>query len=150
MGGKKVKIAILGVLVLVVGYIVYDTTSIPGVQSLAGNFEEVAFYRNENNTGPIIRIYAVTVEDTLWEEMQQYGEFMPHTKYGSTKVYFFRASNPAPTEVFPGQENFDARYSSHLLAQYEKDAMGQVSFRKMASPAGAGGRASAMEAAGTD
>lgn len=144
MAGKKLKVVMLAVLVLVVGYIVYDASSQPGVQNLAGSFEEVAFYRNENNTGPIIRIYAVTVQDTLWEEMKAYGEFMPHTKYGSTKVYFFREGTPTPNEVFPGPENFDQRYSPHLLAQYEKDAMGQVSFKKNHLPFGAEGRPSAI------
>jgi hypothetical protein len=130
MSGKKIKKGILLVLVVVAGYLVYDASTHPGVQDLKGNFEEVAFYRNENNTGPIVRIYAVTVEDTLWEEMKTYGAYMPHTKYGTTKVYFFRKGTPAPAELFPGPENFDQRYNQHLLAQYGKDANGQVSLRK--------------------
>ncbi len=131
MAGKIRKILLLGVLAVVIGYIIYDALSLPGVNDLRGDFEEVAFYRNENNTGPIIRLYAVTVGDTLWEEMRAYGDFMPHTKYGNTKVYFFRKGSPTPTQVSPEPENFDPRFTPFLLAQYEKDALGQVSFRKL-------------------
>jgi hypothetical protein len=102
----------------------------PGVQDLKGNFTEVAFYRNENNTGPVIRIYAVAVEDTLWEEMKKYGNYMPHTKYGNTKVYFFAKGKSAPSKVFPGEENFEKDYQPFCLALYEKDAMSGVSFQK--------------------
>ncbi len=111
-------------------YFIYDSFSQPGVSDLKGNFKEVAMYRNENNTGPIVRVYAVTVADTLWDEMRKYGDYMPHTKYGNTKVYFFLQGKPAPQQVFAGQENFDPQYRAGTLASYEKDAMGQVAFRK--------------------
>lgn len=110
-------------------YIVWDSLTQPGIGDLQGEFKEVAFYRNENNTGPIIRIYAVTVEDTVWNEMEKYGAFMPHSKYGNTKVYFFHRQDDYPRKVFPGDESFDARYKDDCLAIYEKDAMGKVSFR---------------------
>ncbi|HEV7347801.1 hypothetical protein [Telluribacter sp.] len=118
--------AVLGVLV----WIISQAVSQPGVQDLSGNFEEVALYRNENNTGPIIRIYAVTLTDTLWSQMEQYGNFMPHTKYGYTKVYFFLKGSPVPQQVSPGGENFDPALQKYCLALYEKDANGTVSFRK--------------------
>lgn len=111
-------------------WFIYDSFSQPGPQDLKGDFKEVAMYRNENNTGPIVRIYAVTVADTLWEEMQAYGDYMPHTKYGSTKVYFFLKENPAPDKVYPGDSNFAKEYRQHNVAVYEKDAMSQVSFRQ--------------------
>ncbi|WP_162052890.1 hypothetical protein [Pontibacter pamirensis] len=124
---KYILIALSAVLVI---WFIYDSFSQPGPQDLAGDFKEVAMYRNENNTGPIVRIYAVTVADTLWEEMQTYGEFMPHTKYGNTKVYFFLKDSPAPEEVFPGEPNFAQQYQEYNVAVYEKDAMSQASFRK--------------------
>ena len=117
---------------LVIGltlYIVWDSLTQPGIGDLKGSYEEVAFYRNENNTGPIIRIYAVTVSDTLWTEMEKYGAFMPHSKYGNTKVYFFHKQHDYPLEVVPGDENFDPQYMDDCLAIYEKDAMGKESFR---------------------
>jgi hypothetical protein len=114
----KPKYLVLGAVVALLGWFVFDSLSQPGVSDLPGNLQEVAAYRNENNTGPIVRIYAVTVADTLWHSMQQYGALMPYTKYGSTRVYFFRA--PA----------FDAQFNPYCLAEYEKEPMGKVSFRR--------------------
>lgn len=118
------------VVALLVIWFIADATTQPSVQDLKGDFQEVAFYRNENNTGPIIRIYAVTTADTLWREMEQYGNFMPHTKYGNTKVYFFLKGNPVPDQLYPGKENFNKEQNKYCLAVYEKDAMGNTSFRK--------------------
>lgn len=110
--------------------IIWNSTTQPGVGDLKGDFKEVQFYRNENNTGPITRIYAVTVADTLWKEMKKYGEYMPHTKYGNTKVYFFQKDNPVPQELLPGEENFDDKFKQYCIAKFEKDNIGQVSFVK--------------------
>jgi len=130
MNKSRRKYLIGLVVALLVIWFIADAVDEPSVQDLKGNFEEVAFYRNENNTGPIIRIYAVTLTDTLWQEMEQYGNFMPHTKYGNTRVYFFLQGQPIPKEVYPGEENFPAELQKYCLARYEKDAMGNVSFRK--------------------
>ncbi|GGK62232.1 hypothetical protein ACD591_00060 [Rufibacter glacialis] len=130
MSGKNVKYILIAVFAVLIIWFIKDAFTQPGVQDLKGEFTEVAFYRNENNTGPIQRIYAVTVSDSLWDQMQQYGDFMPHTKYGTTKVYFFLQGQPAPTAVAPGEQNFDAQFQPHCLARYEKDAMGQVSLVK--------------------
>jgi hypothetical protein len=124
---KLKHILILAAIVLV-GWFIYDSFSLPSVDDLEGDFKEVAFYRNENNTGPIVRVYAVTVADTLWQQMRQYGEFMPHTKYGNTKVYFFLEGSPAPDKVSAGDQNFEAQYKEFAVAKYEKESMGQVSF----------------------
>ncbi len=130
MPGKRLRNSIGVVLLLLVVYIVYDATMQPGIQDLKGNFSEVAFYRNENNTGPVVRIYVVSVEDTLWEEMEKYGNYMPYTKYGNTKVYFFKKGEPMPDTVVPGEINIDTKYNPYCLALYEKDAMSGVTFRK--------------------
>jgi hypothetical protein len=126
----KLKHILLILSLVLIAWFIYDSFSQPGPQDLKGEFKETAFYRNENNTGPIIRIYAVTTSDTLWQEMEAYGNFMPHTKYGNTKVYFFHNSQPAPSQVTPGDVNIPAPSQQHVLAIYEKDAMGQVSLRK--------------------
>ncbi|CAN5577378.1 hypothetical protein BH23BAC1_BH23BAC1_46850 [soil metagenome] len=115
---------------IVIGFIIYDSFSQPGVHELEGNFKEISMYRNENNTGPIIRIYAVTTSDTLWTEMKKYGDLMLHTKYGNTKVYFFSENQPVPDHLYPGDRNFDENYDSYCLAKYEKDIMDQVSFTR--------------------
>jgi len=130
MSSKTVKYLLIAVATLLIIWFISDAFSQPGVDDLKGDFKEVATYRNENNTGPIVRIYAVTVADTLWNDMRKYGNYMPHTKYGNTKVYFFPADGPAPAEVYPGDINFDARFQNNAVARYEKDAMGQVSFEK--------------------
>src|SRR5688572_32907323 len=124
------NLLILVALALIVWF-TWDAFNQPGVQDLKGGFEEVAVYRNENNTGPVVRIYAVTVADPQVAEMEQYGNYMPHTKYGNTKVNFFKKGGEIPTKVYPGEENFPAQFKAQLLANYEKDAMGQVSFRKL-------------------
>jgi hypothetical protein len=122
---------VLGTLLLVLlAWIVGNALTQPGVQDLPGDFRETALYRNENNTGPIIRVYAVTLSDTLWSSMEQYGTFMPHTKYGNTRVYFFQSDGPYPTQLAPGEQPFAPTLQPHCLALFEKDAMGNVSFRK--------------------
>ncbi|MGV3538197.1 MAG: hypothetical protein ACO1OQ_00210 [Rufibacter sp.] len=127
MSGKKLKYGLTAIFVVLVLWFMKDAFTQPGVQDLEGGFEEMALYRNENNTGPIQRIYAVTVADTQHAQLQKYGDYMPHTKYGTTKVYFFLKGKPTPQEVFPGEQNFDAQFQENCLAVYEKDAMGQVS-----------------------
>ncbi|MFC5409780.1 hypothetical protein ACFPMF_10705 [Larkinella bovis] len=125
------KYILLGLVVLLVGYMLYDAGSEPGIDDLQGTYREVAIYRNENNTGPIVRIYAVTVSDTThWDEMKQYGDLMLYTKYGTTRVYFFPEGKPVPATLSPVRPNFDSKYEPYCLAMYEKDAMSQVIFRK--------------------
>jgi hypothetical protein len=130
MLNKKIKYIFAAGLTLLIGYILYDSFSQPTTSDLKGNFKETAVYRNENNTGPIMRIYAVTVQGNPWEEMQQYGDMMPYTKYGSTKVYFFPENQPAPQSLVPDEPNFDAKFNGNCLAVYEKDGSGQVKFVK--------------------
>ena len=107
-------------------YLLYDSFSQPTEKDLKGDFKEVAFYRNEQNTGPVLRIYAVTVSDTLWNEMETYGNYKPHNKYGNTKVYFFLNNKPSPTFLFSEEGNFDPKYQKNCVAKYEKGSMGQV------------------------
>jgi hypothetical protein len=119
-----IAVTIIGLIAL----IMWSSLTQPRIGELKGNFTEVAFYRNENNTGPINRIYAIIASDTLWEEMKKYGGFMPHTKYGNTKVYFFKEN--APQEFYLGDQNFDEQYRSSCVAVYEKNNMGFESFIK--------------------
>ena len=128
MSPKTIKYILIAVAAALVIWFIQDSFSQPSVDDLKGDFKEVAFYRNENNTGPIVRVYAVTVADTLWDEMRQYGDFMPHTKYGNTKVYFFLKGKPAPDKVSPEGAQVEQQFQQHCLAMYQKDAMGQVSF----------------------
>ncbi len=130
MKGKKLSMGIAAIVVILIIVIMRESFSQPGVQDLEGDFERVAFYKNENNTGPVHRAYAVSTSDTLWLEMEKYGEYMPHTKYGTTRVYFFHQSSPIPTKLSAGKENLPKEYREYCLARYEKNSMGQVSFVK--------------------
>ncbi|ADY53444.1 hypothetical protein Pedsa_2905 [Pseudopedobacter saltans DSM 12145] len=121
---------LLFVLLGVVAIIVWNFLSQPGVKDLKGDFKEISFVRNEQNDGPVIRVYAVSVSGEYWNEMHQYGDFMPHTKYGNTKVYFFKNSEALPTTLNLLEPQVPQEFQSACLAVYEKDGMSQVSFRK--------------------
>ena len=120
---------VLFVAVLIV-WIGMDTFTQPGISDLKGDYTETGKYRNENNTGPVIRIYAVYAADTLWEDMEAYGNFMPHTKYGVTRVFFFSDPNYSPKEILPDPPYFDPEFEEYCLAEYIKSPMGEVSMNK--------------------
>ncbi|RYD75595.1 MAG: hypothetical protein EOP53_16215 [Sphingobacteriales bacterium] len=107
-----------------------DTFNQSTVEDLKGGFKEISKYRNENNTGPIQRIYAVAVTDTTNAQLLDYGNFMPHSKYGNTKVYYFLANGDVPSTLIPGDVNFDAKYNANCFAVYEKSAMGNFGLIK--------------------
>jgi len=117
------------VLIIVI-YIAKESFTQPNVGDLEGRYIEHAHYRNENNTGPVIRLYAVSTADTLWQEMEKYGNMMPHTKYGNTKVYFFAEGTETPSTISPERPYFPNEYERYCLARYEKTSMGEVSFMK--------------------
>jgi hypothetical protein len=125
---KKIGIGLF-VLVLI-AWMLKDTFKSSGIDQLKGGFTEVAKYRNENNTGPVQRIYAVTVSDTTHAELLKYGNAMPHTKYGNTKVYFFLHMNDTPKKLYPGKVNFETQFNNLCYARYEKSAMGNVGLVK--------------------
>ncbi|GGI25052.1 hypothetical protein [Pedobacter mendelii] len=118
-----------GVLILVY-FMVSDTLNQPGVDDMKAGFKEIVKYRNANNTGPVQRIYVVTVKDTVWKELEDYGNLMPHTKYGNTKVYYFLEGNNVPQVLHPGNVNFEESFNKSCIALYEKSAMSQVAFNK--------------------
>lgn len=122
----KLYLAATAVLVL----IIWNANSQPGVSDLAGGFEEVAMYRNENNTGPIERVYIVNVTDLESAEMRKYGDFMLHTKFGNTKVYFFSKEDPTPLKIDGGEVNFDPKFDQYIFAKYEKNTSGLVYFER--------------------
>lgn len=125
---KKIGLALLAI--ALIGWMLKDTFTQSGIEDLKGGFNEVANYRNENNTGPVQRIYAVTVKDTTGAQLKEYGDLMPHTKYGNTKVYYFFEGKGAPSQLVPGNINFDAKYNNNCFALYEKSAMGNVGLLK--------------------
>jgi len=128
MKSKYIMYGIAAIVLVTMIWILGDTFTQPGIKDLQGHYEEVAMYRNENNTGPVLRVYAVYTADTLWEDMEAYGQFMPHTKYGNTKVFFFSDPIHIPTEVFPEPPHFDPKLQPYCVAKYEKSSMGETHF----------------------
>lgn len=130
MRNKKQSIFIIIIVLVVVVWMSKDLFNQADIEDLKGGFIEVASYRNDNNTGPIQRIYAVTVKDTAAAQLLDYGNLRPHTKYGNTKVYFFMEGKAAPKLLAPGDINFDAKYNASCFALYEKSAMGNFGLIK--------------------
>lgn len=102
-----------------------------GSQAFETEFVEIATYRNPNNTGPVKRWYVVAVSTANWEEMLAYAGRMPHSKYGTTTVYFFLAGAPMPDFIGPKPPHFPEEFAPNVLATYQKQAMGQESFERM-------------------
>ena len=127
---KKQSIFLGIIILIIVGWMLKDTFTQSGIEDLKGGFTEISSYRNENNTGPVQRIYAVKVKDTAGAQLIDYGNLMPHNKYGNTKVYFFLANSEAPSTLSPGDVNFNAKYNSSCFALYEKGAMGSFGLVK--------------------
>ena len=126
----KIKYLLTIIVLVGIAWMLKDSFSQPGTKDLAGDFKELDFYRNENNTGPIIRIYAVSVSDTLYKEMVAYGNLQPHTKYGTTKIYFFRKRLPKAININSAEPYFDQKFNRYCIGVYEKNGMGNVSFSR--------------------
>jgi hypothetical protein len=120
------------IIIIIIGFIVivFNMISQPGAKDLKGNFKELAFVRNEQNDGPILRIYAVSLSEPHWEEMEHYGNYMPHNKYGNTKVYFFLENGVLPSQLKLGSNPFDTQYQQNCIGVYEKDGMGVITLKK--------------------
>ena len=101
----------------------------PGMERFAGKYKELGTYRNENNTGPVIRIYAVQAIDSDLAWMEEYGNSLPHTKYGRTMVFFFGNEVDQEVPLSPKEPHFSEGLKSNLVASYEKTPMGEVRFK---------------------
>lgn len=130
MRNKKINTFLIILVLVLVGWMIKGTFFQPTAGDLKAGFKEVAQYRNENNTGPIQYVFSVTVKDTIWSEMETYGNYKPHHKGGTTKVYFFLEGTAAPADLQPGSVNFDSSFNSSCVAEYEKTAVGNVIITK--------------------
>ncbi|TDQ06881.1 hypothetical protein [Pedobacter metabolipauper] len=127
MRNRKVNLVLAIAVFILVAWMLKGTFTQPGADNLKAGFKEIAHYRNENNTGPIQHVYSVTVKDSLWSEMEIFGNFKPHHKGGNTKVYYFMEGSPAPVNLGAGSVNFNSRFNPYCIAIYEKSAMGDAS-----------------------
>jgi hypothetical protein len=121
---------ILAAIVLVIFIeIIRSSLSQPGLEQFAGKYQEVGFFRNENNTGPVVRIYAVRALDGEdLSGMKDFGDLQPHTKYGRTLVFFFSENIPNEVKLSPVAPYFPQEYKNLLLAKFERTPMGEGRF----------------------
>ena len=104
---RRLWLLVIPILVLL-GFILKDSFNQKSIEVLPGGFKEVAFVRNEQNKGGILRIYAVTVGDLLNADYSACLDLMPVNDYGSTTtVYFFDRSSPYPTQLTIDAPHFD-------------------------------------------
>jgi hypothetical protein len=126
---NKVIFYLIGfVVVILLIQIIRSSFSNPGVQAFDGKYEELGFYRNENNTGPVVRVYAIRVLDAEKDWMREFADAQPHTKYGRTLVFFFSPELKEKVELSPQEPFFPAELQPYLLARYEKTPMGEGRF----------------------
>ena len=117
--------------VIAIGFgiaMLWSAFSQPGLDDFNSTFREVHLSRNENNTGPVDRVYIVTTSDTLFSEMELYGKLMPYSKQGTAKVYFFHEDAPYPKEGVRGNINFEEAFNKYCLGRYFKNSYGAISF----------------------
>ncbi|MEP1088793.1 hypothetical protein [Algoriphagus sp.] len=120
-------IIVAGVIALVI-LIAKESFFQPGIERFEGKYKELSTYRNENNTGPVVRIYAVQALDNSQEWMREYGDAMPHTKYGRTVVFFFSDQIDQAIDLSPTDPYFSPELWQYVHATYQKSPMGDVSF----------------------
>ena len=106
---KSKKVWLLAIpLILILGYMIWDAYSQPTIKDLPGNFEEVAFVRNEQNKGGIERIYAVTVGDLANAKYEACAELFPTNDFNSvTRVFFFDKNKPYPSTLTLEPPHYD-------------------------------------------
>lgn len=119
------------VLVLLI-QIIRSSFSNPGLERFQKDFKELGFFRNENNTGPVLRIYAIQAqENTSLETMREFSEAQPHTKYGKTLVFFFSNEVNATIPLSPKEPYFPSEFQRFLVAKFEKTPMGESRFESL-------------------
>jgi len=128
---NKLIFYLIGAVVLILTIqIIRSSFSNPGMERFAEDFEELGFYRNENNTGPVLRIYAIrSLHSNTPEYMQEFADAQPHTKYGRTIVLFFSPDLNEKVILSPQEPFFPEKFQPFLLAEYQKTPMGESRFQ---------------------
>ena len=97
------------------------------MERFEGKFELHKQIRNENNKGPVIRVYAVKALDLDPTWMRGYADAQPHTKYGKTIVLFFEPETDFNSvQISLKSPYIDPKSSQRLLYKYEKLPMSDV------------------------
>ena len=72
----------------------------------------------------------VSISDTIWTDLERYGDLMPYSKLGTTQVYFFLEGTEMPVHLQLEGSPFNMKNMSAVAAIYEKNSMGRVSLKK--------------------
>lgn len=120
--------------VATVFYITSETLTQPGLERFEGKINELGFYRNENNTGPVLRVYAAEVVDADLAFMKEYGDAMPHTKYGKTLVFFLKENSALPFTPGATEPYLPADLQQEVVATYTKSPMGESALVEVKTP----------------
>lgn len=120
---------IIAIVIFLVVWIGKESFTQPGLERFDGKFEMLSSYRNENNTGPVVRVMAVRSLDSETGWMKEFGDFQPHTKYGKTIVFFFSEEVNNEVELAPKAPYFPSELEGKVIATYEKGPMGDVKFK---------------------
>lgn len=120
---------LLGITVVAVLFlIVKESFSGTGTSAYQEQFEELGYYRNENNTGPVLRLYAYRALTRDPKIMKEFADLLPHTKYGRTLVFFFEDATIDSIALSPEAPHISPSLQPQLLATYEKTPMGEGRF----------------------
>lgn len=112
--------------IILVFFIGKESFTQPGLEQFEGKYLPLSSFRNENNTGPVIRIIAVKALDSNKDWMRSFGDFQPHTKYGRTMVFFFSDEIEEEVILSPTEPYISSDLKTYLMATYEKGPMGDV------------------------
>lgn len=122
---KKKKIWFIAIpIIIILGYLIYDSYSQPGLKDIPGQFEEAAFVRNEQNKGGIVRVYAVTVGDITEAQYNAAADLFPTNDFNSvTRIFFFDKNKPFPTELSIDPPYYDTtKYEAiHIMKRTGSD-----------------------------
>lgn len=113
---RKLWLIVLG-LAIILGYGIWEAYNQPSIEDLPGEFKEVAFVRNEQNKGGIIRLYAVSVGDMQNANYESAADLFPTNDYGSmTKIYFFDKNKGFPTALSIDTPHYDTgKYEAVMI-----------------------------------
>ncbi len=124
MKKRTFRIVLIGIALFIGFMILKDSFTQRGIKDLPGGFEEVAFVRNEQNKGGIIRIYAFSVEYPERADYHACGDLLPYNEYGSATIaYFFKKGEPMPKHLVIDSPHFEASAFSPI-ATYTKRSGG--------------------------
>ncbi|MBB2949665.1 MULTISPECIES: hypothetical protein [Sphingobacterium] len=106
---KRVWLIIIPILAIL-AFMLKDSLTQKSIEDLPGEFKEVAFVRNEQNKGGIIRIYAISVGKPAEADYKACIDLLPVNDYGSsTTAYFFDKNTPYPTSLTIEAPHYDGK-----------------------------------------